>query len=86
MLAAPKGSHGFNLSTKCAKTELFLPFGSGSRACVGQKFVILAIALSIASLLRNYEVRCDKSYGYILSRYVAICLLVSIHMSLGLLN
>ncbi|GJN10849.1 hypothetical protein PR202_ga28982 [Eleusine coracana subsp. coracana] len=57
ILAAPKGSNGIDLSTECAKTESFLPFGSGSRACVGQKFVILAISMLIASLLRNYEVR-----------------------------
>ncbi|KAK3125865.1 hypothetical protein QOZ80_7BG0610690 [Eleusine coracana subsp. coracana] len=57
ILAAPNGSNGINLSTECAKTESFLPFGSGSRACVGQKFVILAISMLIASLLRNYEVK-----------------------------
>jgi len=50
-----------NLSSDCAKTESFLPFGSGSRACVGQKFVILAISMLIASLLRNYEVQPHPS-------------------------
>ncbi|CAN6176422.1 unnamed protein product [Urochloa humidicola] len=61
ILAAPRGSNGINLFTGCAKTESFLPFGSGSRACVGQKFVILAISMLIASLLRNYEVQTHPS-------------------------
>ncbi|PAN15147.1 hypothetical protein PAHAL_2G468200 [Panicum hallii] len=61
ILAAPSGSNGMNLSTDCAKTESFLPFGSGSRACVGQKFVILAISMLIASLLRKYEVQPHPS-------------------------
>jgi len=66
ILAAPRGLNGMNLSSDCAKTESFLPFGSGSRACVGQKFVILAISMLIASLLRNYEVRCNNCYAYAL--------------------
>ncbi|KAL6657079.1 hypothetical protein ACP70R_004859 [Stipagrostis hirtigluma subsp. patula] len=57
ILAAPTGSNGINRFTECAKTESFLPFGSGSRACVGQKFVILAISLLIACLLSKYEVQ-----------------------------
>nr|CAB3458796.1 unnamed protein product [Digitaria exilis] len=56
ILSTPSGSNGMNLFTDSAKTESFLPFGSGSRACVGQKFAILAISLLIANLLRNYEV------------------------------
>eukprot|EP00257_Ricinus_communis_P019690 XP_015578748.1 cytochrome P450 4X1 isoform X2 [Ricinus communis] len=35
----------------------FLPFGSGVRACVGQKFVIQGVAILLASLLERYEVR-----------------------------
>ncbi|OEL34614.1 hypothetical protein BAE44_0004364 [Dichanthelium oligosanthes] len=61
ILAAPKGSNGMNLSTECAKTDSFLPFGSGSRACVGQKFMTLAISMLIASLLRIYEVQPHPS-------------------------
>ncbi|TVU37525.1 hypothetical protein EJB05_10842 [Eragrostis curvula] len=57
MLGLPKSSNGFNFHPGSVKTQSFLPFGSGSRACVGQKFVILAISMLIASLLRNYEVR-----------------------------
>lgn len=34
----------------------FLPFGSGIRACVGQKFVIQGVAALFASLLKKYEV------------------------------
>ncbi|WVZ66876.1 hypothetical protein U9M48_016039 [Paspalum notatum var. saurae] len=60
-LGAPKGSNGINLFTKLVKTESFLPFGSGSRACVGQKFVILAISMLIANLLRKYEVQPHPS-------------------------
>ncbi|XP_072975398.1 cytochrome P450 71A16-like [Typha angustifolia] len=39
------------------KTATFLPFGSGSRACIGQKFAILEISALFASLLQNYEIR-----------------------------
>ncbi|KAB5573033.1 hypothetical protein DKX38_000227 [Salix brachista] len=35
----------------------FLPFGSGMRACVGQKFAIHGVATLFASLLQRYEVR-----------------------------
>lgn len=34
----------------------FLPFGSGTRACVGQKFVIQVVATLFASLIKKYEV------------------------------
>jgi cytochrome P450 len=61
ILGAPKGSTRLNISSECTKAESFLPFGSGSRACVGQKFVVLAISMLIASLLRSYEVRCTFS-------------------------
>ncbi|KAL9407133.1 hypothetical protein Peur_004105 [Populus x canadensis] len=37
----------------------FLPFGSGMRACVGQKFAIHGVATLFASLLQRYEVRLD---------------------------
>ena len=40
----------------------FLPFGSGTRACVGQKFVILGVAALFASLLEHYEVCCFSSH------------------------
>lgn len=42
----------------------FLPFGSGMRACVGQKFVIQGVATLIASLLQHYEVWCYDFYFY----------------------
>ncbi|GLT88639.1 hypothetical protein SLE2022_066560 [Rubroshorea leprosula] len=35
----------------------FLPFGSGTRACIGQKFAIQAVATLFASLLEQYEVK-----------------------------
>lgn len=57
----PRGSNEINLFAELAKTESFLPFGSGSRACVGQKYVMLAISMLIASLLRNYEVQPHPS-------------------------
>ncbi|CAD6216893.1 unnamed protein product [Miscanthus lutarioriparius] len=61
ILGAPKGSNRINIFSECAKTESFLPFGSGSRECVGQKFVVLAISMLIASLLRSYEVQPHPS-------------------------
>ncbi|GAU48390.1 hypothetical protein TSUD_118160 [Trifolium subterraneum] len=39
----------------------FLPFGSGTRACVGQKFVIQIVATLLASLLKKYEIRLNSS-------------------------
>ncbi|KAF9686335.1 hypothetical protein SADUNF_Sadunf03G0148000 [Salix dunnii] len=41
----------------------FLPFGSGMRACVGQKFVIRGVATLFASLLERYEVRLHPRLG-----------------------
>ena len=42
----------------------FLPFGSGIRACVGQKFVIQGVAALFAALLKHYEVfTITFSYG-----------------------
>lgn len=38
----------------------FLPFGSGTRACLGQKFVILGVATLFASLLVHYEIRLQS--------------------------
>lgn len=38
------------------ENAVFLSFGSGTRACVGQKFVIHAVATLFASLLEQYEV------------------------------
>lgn len=38
------------------KNAAFLPFGSGTRACVGQKFVFHGVATLFASLLEHYEV------------------------------
>ncbi|KAJ9179519.1 hypothetical protein P3X46_011299 [Hevea brasiliensis] len=41
----------------------FLPFGSGTRACVGQKFVMQGVATLFASLLERYEVRLQPGLG-----------------------
>ncbi|KAJ6326100.1 hypothetical protein OIU78_013233 [Salix suchowensis] len=41
----------------------FLPFGSGMRTCVGQKFVIRGVATLFASLLEHYEVRLHPQLG-----------------------
>lgn len=39
-----------------SKNAAFLPFGSGIRACLGQKCVVLGVAALFASLLECYEV------------------------------
>ncbi|KAM3364325.1 hypothetical protein ACQJBY_014580 [Aegilops geniculata] len=57
ILAAHKGSNGIKLFTERDKSDSFLPFGSGNRACVGQKFAILGISMLVASLLHKYEVQ-----------------------------
>ncbi|XP_065632743.1 cytochrome P450 750A1 isoform X1 [Quercus suber] len=38
----------------------FLPFGSGTRACVGQKFVIQGVMTLFASLLEQYDIRLQS--------------------------
>ncbi|ONK67480.1 uncharacterized protein A4U43_C05F490 [Asparagus officinalis] len=38
------------------KNAAYLPFGSGSRACLGKEFSVLGISTFFASLLLNYEV------------------------------
>ncbi|XP_030540445.1 taurochenodeoxycholic 6 alpha-hydroxylase-like [Rhodamnia argentea] len=38
----------------------YLPFGYGTRACVGQKFVIHGLATLFASLLEHYEIRLKQ--------------------------
>ncbi|KAF1894231.1 hypothetical protein Lal_00004155 [Lupinus albus] len=38
----------------------FLLFGSGARACVGQKFVIQVVATLLVSLLKKYEIRLNS--------------------------
>ncbi|KAK7401399.1 hypothetical protein VNO78_12838 [Psophocarpus tetragonolobus] len=38
----------------------FLPFGSGARACIGQKFIIQLVASVLASLLKEYEIRLNS--------------------------
>ncbi|ERM99078.1 hypothetical protein AMTRI_Chr01g103380 [Amborella trichopoda] len=58
------GAYGSPL-TKCLGFEdpnanaAFLPFGSGVRACIGQKFAVTGITALLASLLQLYEVRLD---------------------------
>ncbi|KAL4277468.1 hypothetical protein HN51_060570 [Arachis hypogaea] len=56
---------GFNLLELNDPNEnaAFLPFGSGTRACVGQKFVIQVIATLLASLLKKYEIRPYSGSG-----------------------
>ncbi|KAI4332914.1 hypothetical protein L6164_017784 [Bauhinia variegata] len=44
----------------------FLSFGSGTRACVGQKFVIQVVASFFASLLKKYEVALHRNIEYLL--------------------
>lgn len=46
------------------KSTAFLPFGSGIRACVGQKFVIKAVAMLFVSLLEHHVV-CSLSSIYV---------------------
>lgn len=43
--------------------EAFLSFGFGTRACLGQKFVIQGVATLFASLLERYEV-CARSWFF----------------------
>ncbi|KAF7137446.1 hypothetical protein RHSIM_Rhsim07G0073100 [Rhododendron simsii] len=42
------------------KNAAFLPFGSGTRACLGQKCVVLGVAALFASLLERYEIRLHQ--------------------------
>lgn len=40
----------------------YLPFGYGTRACVGQKFVIHGLATLFASMLEHYEIRLKQGF------------------------
>ncbi|KAK9741898.1 hypothetical protein RND81_03G136300 [Saponaria officinalis] len=50
------GVESYNLNDPY-KNAAYLPFGSGLRACVGQKFAVLGIASILASLLEHYEIK-----------------------------
>lgn len=43
-----------------SENAAFLPFGSGTRACVGQKLVIQVVATLLASLLKKYEIKLNS--------------------------
>lgn len=36
----------------------YLPFGAGPRTCVGDHFAMLELALALATIVRNVEIRC----------------------------
>ncbi|KAM1607568.1 hypothetical protein ACFX1Z_028134 [Malus domestica] len=42
------------------KNPAFVSFGSGIRACIGQKFVIEGVATLFASLLEHYEIKLHQ--------------------------
>lgn len=48
----------------------FLPFGSGTRACVGQKFVIQGVMTLFASLLEQYEVCANLLHFLLIIFYI----------------
>ncbi|KEH32978.1 putative 3-hydroxyindolin-2-one monooxygenase [Medicago truncatula] len=52
------GISSFVLNDPC-ENAAFLPFGSGTRACVGQKYVIQVVATLLASLFKKYEIRLN---------------------------
>lgn len=47
-----------------SENAAFLPFGSGTRSCVGQKLVIQAVATLLASLLKKYEIKFNSGSDY----------------------
>ncbi|XP_021752623.1 cytochrome P450 4d2-like [Chenopodium quinoa] len=53
----PDSGDGSYILSNPYKNAAFLPFGSGLRGCVGQRFAILGIASIFASLLEQYEVK-----------------------------
>ncbi|WOK95959.1 Cytochrome P450 [Canna indica] len=62
--ATDQGSYEENEgSEKCPfynepkRNAAFLPFGYGSRACIGEKFATVGISTLLASLLQNYEIK-----------------------------
>ncbi|KAJ8755838.1 hypothetical protein K2173_024383 [Erythroxylum novogranatense] len=50
-------NHSSVLLNNPSENAAYLPFGSGTRACVGQTFVIQGVATLLASLLERYKVR-----------------------------
>ncbi|KEH32979.1 cytochrome P450 family protein [Medicago truncatula] len=49
----------YRFLSNITKESAFLPFGSGTRACVGQKYVIQVVATLLASLFKKYEIRLN---------------------------
>lgn len=49
--------HTFSVMKEPNEFKAFLPFGSGTRACIGQKLAILGISSLFTALIEQYEVR-----------------------------
>jgi cytochrome P450 len=47
---------------RARRPDLYKPFGSGMRACIGRQFAQHEILLTLAILLRNFELEADPAY------------------------
>ncbi|MBY6412860.1 cytochrome P450 [Rhodococcus sp. BP-252] len=47
---------------RARRADLYRPFGTGMRACIGRQFAQHEILLTLATLLRNFEFEADPNY------------------------
>ena len=50
------GSDGYN-----RMSEHYMPFGVGARDCAGKSMALILMKLALSSLIRDFEIKADRS-------------------------